>query len=714
TYYPIEKRLIDAQVYFDLENYPKAAVLLIDATMNRAFATHPERMEVLYQLGFSLLQLRNFVGARETLEQVAAAGPGAAGQYYDKALRYLIEIGLSTRSGAGLEAAIQKIAQLPVRGPETQYAFGKGLTRLGRHAEAALALGLIPAGTPEYAPSQFYVGVALTEQDQFKDAITAFQRVFQAAEGEASGDRPNKDLLEMARMSLARLYLETGDFDLALEQYSEIERGSPFFFRALYEMCWTYVNAEKYDRALNALELLLLTAEEDGAITDAQILRGRLNIQLERGDAAQEAYSEVLQRFRPIRTELDVFSRDKDALKSYFRWLTVRNGDAFATTTVLSDRAKAWIENDPQLKILVGLFDDMSQQRIEVGEANQIVREIDEALSSESRLESFPNLSAAWTRVLLAKNELMDVSSAAIEEKERLALQGLDGGARDALLRLIEKRSAAESALSSAPRRVIDFERRVGVLRDSVTDLKREAYKSERRLEDIGTELRAIESWLSERRFADGGDLSSAELAAIETVLNERKKHYTVLSQRQANVGSALARRSVTIGAGDASEQTDERNRKTLLDVHSEIERLADTSARGKPGFDGATNLRRRAMAAIGRLDQLQTAIENAARQKAEEFRGEVEAERKLLEGYERQVAAFGRDSDRMSRDVGAPLFRDAMRRLDDYVLEADVGVIDVAYRRKQRETERISDLQLEREEMLKRLEESVEAMNKP
>jgi hypothetical protein len=308
----------------------------------------------------------------------------------------------------------------------------------------------------------------------------------------------------------------------------------------------------------------------------------------------------------------------------------------------------------------------------------------------------------------------MDVSSAAVEEKERLALQGLEGGARDALLRLIEKRSTAEAALSSAPRRVIDFERRVGVLRDNVSDLKREAYKNERRLEDIGTELRAIESWLAERRFADGGDLSSAELAAIETVLSERKKHYTRLAERQANVGNALARRSVTIGAGDASEQTDERNRKALLDVHGEIERLADTSARGKPGFDGATNLRRRAMAALSRLDQLQTAIENAARQKAEEFRGEVEAERKLLEGYERQVAAFGRDSDRMSRDVGAPLFRDAMRRLDDYVLEADVGVIDVAYRRKQRETERISDLQREREEMLKRLEESVEAMNKP
>ena len=253
-YYPLEKRLIDARVYFDLKNFDKAAVLYLDATSNRQFATHRQRTEILFRLGYCLYQLRNYLGAREYLDKVVKAGPGPS---YSSALRYLIEIGLQAKGNKGLKKAVNRVSRVANRSAETQYAFGKGLHRLGRPIESLRALSTIGPSSKVYAPSQYYIGVVRTELKQYKKAIKSFREVVTSTQ-ESEELAPVR---ELAQMALGRLYLERGDFSSSVDWYQEISRNSKHFHTALYEMTWAYVNHEKYDKALNALEVLILRSK---------------------------------------------------------------------------------------------------------------------------------------------------------------------------------------------------------------------------------------------------------------------------------------------------------------------------------------------------------------------------------------------------------------------------------------------------------------------
>ena len=97
--------------------------------------------------------------------------------------------------------------------------------------------------------------------------------------------------------------------------------------------------------------------------------------------------------------------------------------------------------------------------------------------------------------------------------------------------------------------------------------------------------------------------------------------------------------------------------------------------------------------------------IDRAVDSKVADYKRQLSAEKKLLVAYRRQVHAFDRESDKIARDIGEPLFKMAHRRLTDVVLEADLGLVDVAWQRKDRESRKIQALQEEQADRLKKLQ---------
>ncbi len=691
AFYPIEKRLLDAELNFELENYAKAAVLYLDARQNAAFPTHPDRLQILANLGTSLFKIRNFLGAKDTFEELVRAGHSPL---YDLALRSLVEIALSTRSGTGLAEVLAKLGALATRGPGSQYAYGKGLVRIGRSLDGAAALAAVTPGAPEYVSAQYYLGVALVELARYPDARVAFTNVTVAAEGKDA----LQPQLELARLALGRLLLELGQWDAAASEYAEIGRTSPHYHNALYEMTWAYVNADQLEKAANALDLLLLTVEDDRIATEAHILRGRLNTQLDRSDSAAEAYAEVLLRFRPLREELDIFSRDKNAMRNYFRWLLGRHDDAVRLQAGLSERAMAWIQHDAELRVLVGLFDDLSLQRTELAEARGLLEELDAALADGARIDAFPNLRSAWTRIVIARNELTEVSTRSIEARAAATPAHL--------ATVLAQARALRSELGGAPTTAQAYEASKDSSRSQLAELRREAFHLSQQTRSMREELKAVEAWLADGRYRDGG-ISGGE-KEVAARLAAARTRYEALNSRLGAAEVRIAREEARVGAGDRTERAHEALRARLLQLHSQLDRGIEG-----PDAAAARQLRSGLVSALQRLDRVASQIEAAAQDRSGEYQSQVEAERKLIDGYARTIAAFDQDTDRLSRDVGAPLFQAAKVRLDDIVLEADIGVVDIAYKRKQRESERIATLQKERGDALQAIENTMETLRR-
>jgi hypothetical protein len=80
--------------------------------------------------------------------------------------------------------------------------------------------------------------------------------------------------------------------------------------------------------------------------------------------------------------------------------------------------------------------------------------------------------------------------------------------------------------------------------------------------------------------------------------------------------------------------------------------------------------------------------------------------EKRNIAEYQVTVRAYEDNARSLSRDVGFGMIRNAQRRLADILLEADLGLVDVAWQRKQEKTTAIRELQEERTQRIRTLGE--------
>ena len=709
-YYPLEKRLVDARVYFELKNYAKAAVLFLDATRYPSLATHPERSDVLYRLGVSLYRLGNFLSAREAFVQALATGNST---FQQQVLRHLLEIGLASRTQVGLEDAVARIGRLSTRSAPTEYAYGKGLYRVGRKVEAMASFRRVPAGAAEYSAAQYYLGVAHTGARDFDAALAAFARAAAAKPGTPR----QKRVRELSQLALGRLHLELKHFEKATDAYQEIDRNSEHFHTALYEMTWAQIHQKEFDRALDSLDILLLTVKDDQLATEASILRGRLHIMLEQGDLAIETYNEIIQQFSPLRNELERIASKAPNLTAYFRWLLVRQTEPVRLGRVLTDQADRWIRSDPQLKGLLELFDEMALEKKDVGQALEIVRELEDALRAGNRIEIFPNLKNAWTRIVVTENTLMQLSERVLDMEGRLAAARMSADERTRHEALVAKRKALELRFAAVPKSESALRARKSQVGQRFALLRRESFMAEQGLKQVALQLEAMERWLREAREAET-KLDKAHASALVAQLEKEKVRLKELYADLGRLKLAIDRQAAGVGAGDVVNEQEKTLRRDLRRIHEqESELLARVLSRLEGRERGLAEAlsahRRRIVAGFDTLATLLGRLDSAADRQIEGYRRQVAAEKLLLAGFKEQVERFNFESGAIARDIGAPLFRQAARRISDVVLEADLGLVDVAWKRKERETDRIRTLQKELSDQTERLEKTMKAILK-
>jgi tetratricopeptide (TPR) repeat protein len=713
-YYPLEKRLLDARVHFELRNYAQAAILFMDAIENPQFRTHPDRWAVYFRLGRSLYELKNYDGARQYFSKLLVAG---SGDYYQAGLQYLIEIGLDTRQSSGLANALSQAKQLSFRLPATQYTYGKGLYREGKLSEALNALSQIPQSAPEYGPAQYYVGVIYTHQLRLDLSTAAFKRVV-AIPMEESNEKLNT-IRELAFLSLGRLHIEQEKYQQAIDFYQQVNRHSKHFYMSLYEMSWAYVKQEEFNKALGTLDILLLAVDDEQLATRANILRGQLNIRLDQTEGAIETYNEIIKRFGPIRDELESFSQSADAVQSYFRWLLDRHSDVFQLNSVLSERAVKWLETDDDLKEVIALFDEMSKGRSDVKESQKILRALEDALSSPNRLEIFPKLKRRWTHISVAENQLISISQHILNAQGLFLRNSMTADERRRYDQLLAKRRAEERRFSRMPKSVADYKKRRKDVDQRFIALRRQVFAAEASLRQVRKQLQAMEKWLLEARYADQGRrLSRKEQQRYLRELKAEKQALRQVYEELTTATAQIDRENARVGVGDVVTTNETNIKNKLMASHrKQALLLAEVRVRIRGEQRRLTDrlqiYRERVVMMFHQLSRLLRRINRVADSEIANFRRQVSRERVLLMGYAKQVGRFTEDADQVADALGVSLFGMAKRRLSDVVLEADLGLIDVAWAKKDSESKKILAMQEARKDELDRLQETMEEILK-
>jgi len=713
--HPIEKRFFEATMAYERGNVTTAAVLLMDLVQNPEFQVTRDHGDGLFMLGDCLFRMRNYAGAKRYLDQVLKL---PANRNFQSALQELADIAVRLHRMEDVEAYAEKLATIPPsqRRSELIYQFGRSFFSARAYDRARTFLDQIPVGEKRWPNARFYVGALLVAQSRPDDAIKEFQGILDAGKATDAARKPEQAVLDYANIALARLYLQKKKYDEAVSHYQKVDRNSTVYEEALFELAATFVAAQKPQRALESLDVLLLTVSDDNVAVQAAVLRGRINMIAKAYDQADAAYQDVVERYSAITQELNLFASSDKNLEQFFSWLLNRSSDEYTVVRPVSERVQRYIERDEDMLRVVALFDEMSGERRDVKESARLAATIDAALKETSRLDMFPELKDGWLRVTESQHQSVALGARILRLLAALAAPSMTGEELVRAKAMQDDRAKWDAALKSAPATkgaIIEREQRIdsgyanqaaeiGILHSNLSATK--------------DQVLAIEKMLNDRVFGgpeQGNYLPKERESEYRTTLQAEKDALRQIYRSIDDLGQDVEVYAQGVGAGDKVSGDEGRVRATLLaKQRAEQAFYSAVLERGTAKPEDITRLKVARNHIETLNDKMGTILATIALRAGERIAviaGILAQEKRNIAEYQVTVRSYEEDARSMAREVGYGLIRNVGARLADIVLEADLGLVDVAWQRKMEKTTAIRELQDERATRIRSLGEVLE-----
>jgi len=702
-----EARFSDGEIKYLLGDYENAAVLFYDLVANRDFQKSKRYPDALFYLADSLYQQKNYLGAKLYLKLLLGL---RAGHYREALARYL-EIAGRLNEFHGIDEHINQArglsgGELP---PELNYVYAKWLfrredmdqtERITRAINIFNGIASVPNGAL-YLQAAYFVGVGQVKLKKYDEAIATFKKISTAT----PRDERERSVKELAILSLGRVLFETGKFDEAIEQYQEIPRESDSFPDSLYEMAWAFIRKTDYQRAKNATDILLLVAENSVLAPEAQILQGTLLLKLKKYDDATEQFNNVINTYAPVRDEIDaLLTVQKDPAK-YFDDLIARNERTLDISQLLPPAALKWATTQREVSEAVGIINALEAGKNGVLESQQIAARILKGLD-ERGLEVFPVIQEGYMRADAVDTALTRAEEQLTAIENELLGKYLEPGQTANLDELKKQALELQARIQTLPTTEAEVQQRKDRIRSKIDELDRKAYQTQLEIQSQYAQLAAIQKYVDDTR-KQRKNTPDEEKEFLEKVNFERKALEGVeadLVKLRADLQDEKNNAEAAIGGEETLRREYEASLGKQRDILLKARGLIPNEAtqvllRSEVVRADAASLRDRVAAA-------KATLRDRVARKAAKLREMVQHEQELLTGYGNEVASTSTQAKGLVGRIAFDSFRRVRASFYDLVLKADVGVVDVAFTRKQDKTIEIQKLATQKDRELKQLDE--------
>jgi TolA-binding protein len=714
----VEERLTDGELFYRLQDYVRASIILTDIVDN--YPQHRAYPDALYLLGESLYAAKDYLGARTRLRQlIARADEASFRPYAAKSLGRLIEIAIHTRDFDGVEGYFTALAKLPPQEVEAatayyraKYLYNKAVptddvTRgdtdlktasvaVSGLEDARKAFEVVQSNSPFYPQARYFVGVILTLQRQFPQAIEAFRSVLRSP----ATTPEHQQVAELTQLALGRLYYESDQLDQAIELYQSVPRTSKWFDTALFEISWVYIRMGDSTRAERALEVLAIASPDSKYLADGSILRGNLLLRNGQLDEAAKVFADASAKFGPTRDKLDKVIADHQDTQAYFRDVVRDNIEVFDASSIFPAEAVPFASEEADMERALSTLADLAQARDLVRETSELMRRLDDGISGNNVVNVFADTRRMRQRTTATRNRAATLRSDLADIEERNAPAGGE------LASIRQERKQLESAIESMPEREEDFSERDDELLGGYKGLTRDI--SELDVELLGMEARIV---ATERFLADTQDarMNPQGVLSMQTELSGQRgavgDYQTQIKELKFQLESAR----LQVGVGDARYQRDDEVRARYNKL---VEREHQLAGASNPTYD---NLMRR----LGAIDASVTVrdgqIDQVVSERVASMRGVLNTEGTNVEGYRKRLGELEVQAEDVIGGVTAANFGAVRARFYDLVLRADVGNIDVSWADREEHRQRVELMTRQRATEIKALDDEFqEIMDEP
>ena len=703
----VEERLTDGELYLRLEDYLRAAILLMDVVEH--YPTHRAYPEALFLLGESLFLAGDYLGARKRYAEVIdRSSEPAFSPHLQMSLSRLIEIAIHTRDFREVDGYFARLEALPSSTLSVTTAYFRAKYLYNRavpvddvlNAPATAAIrGIdqgpleqarkgfiaIPGGTEFSLRSKYFVGTIHTLRGEYLDAIAAFHGVL----GHEPANEQERLVVELTYLALGRLYYETEQPEQAIEAYRAIPQTSVHFGEALYELAWTYIRMGDAIQAERALELLAVAAPESPLNADGKVLRGDLLARTGRYDEAEVVFDEVRETFGPIRDELARKRQEHPDLHAYFRKVVRENLDHFDIDDFIPESARRWIDLEGDYERALEVLADLSEAKQLVRETDELAQRITAVLSAPNRVSVFSDLRRQRERTTGLRNRAARARGTLINTEAQAR-----GNRQGEVARIRSRRQELQAAVMKMPVETEDF-----IDRD--LDKLGEYRLAERELQGLRVEILGLEARVvASRTGLASVDPEKVDPNALRAQIDQHEADIQQYEEQLTWIRRRLEVGRLHVGVGDKRYQADDAERSKFIEL---VDRERELAGSGGPAYNAAFS---RVTAVERQLDQRDAEVAAMVRRRVSGMLAVVDEETANLARYRAALGSLEGETEDVVGAITYLNFNRVHERFYDLVLRADLGKIDVSWARREDHRLRIDGLTRERARELQALDD--------
>lgn len=321
---PVGQYLQEGVDAYDAGRYEDASIYFYEVLQSEDISADAYRAQAEYRLAVTLVQMRMLQGAMLFFDRVIATG--SAHPFFDASAPWVLSIARELPGDVEMLRRVAAFSDLfpdriePKYRDEFAFLLGQHFYNVGELERALQYLSLVSDLSDLYPRALYLKGITHVRRYDAQPAVDAFIELMVLVEDGRGRDEDLAQLGELARLSMARVFYSTTEFEKSLDYYGQIEQRSDYWLDALFESSWAHFQIDQFNRALGNLHSLNSPFFDDEYYPEAPILQAVIFFYNCRFDEVRIALEEFDYSYGPLREELEALLDELETNDDYFRF----------------------------------------------------------------------------------------------------------------------------------------------------------------------------------------------------------------------------------------------------------------------------------------------------------------------------------------------------------------------------------------------------------
>ncbi len=659
----ITDRLSEGIVLFASNDFERASYMFMDIVSHEDWQHLPEYNTARLYLARSLYERSYYRLSENHLVALIQDDPSGANTH--DAVSLLVQTAQFTENWDVVVDVIRRTGNFN-SDPILQYAYGRSLFFQGNDSEAAQILLPIQNTTDITGLRATYVlGAIKVRQGELDEALGYFERV-----ASSSAKFPQSDVMhDLANLSIARIAYEQKNWSSAVEHYQLIPESSAYFGDVLYELGWAQIRQENYTAAKQNFEILMLSFPKHRRTLDTKHFLADIERELGHYDDAMASYQKIVGTYEPIMTKMENSGISSSERRELIE-KQIEQG-TFDSIEIIPAEARDSFASDENIVRVEAVLNGLEVSEANTAVSEKIIDEIETILSSREQIMALPEFSKF-------SNDVRDVELAAV-------LLGVEITREYSTISV--DLTDDITAVAGLPRSQVERDIIQSNVNTNIQERSNRFHRLQLQSDNIRHRIRIVQNWLSNDSTAE---ISPEERAQLNAELDGLNEKLALLEYSQGSIETTISTTRLTGLDAVSSAQLGARL-NALERIRDVLEAQWKSDLKNTSLDSGYRALITSLHTTLGEIDGLKGELDLAVSEKYEDLHTRLEREKKIVAAERARYTETKQSVSKTAGDLATTFWDSVYDRIRNLVMDADLGMVDIAWIKKDARSKELS-----------------------